>query len=452
MSHSRTTRSSSRLPPTIGENFRSLIRQPSPVPGSSGEVPTRASLTPSNFVHVNPTDDEEGNPGENFLPTDRGIPDPDPDPDPDPNPEPELDPDQEPDEPAPQPEISLARSLELLANKIASIPEAPKPRSTIKPRSPDIFDGSDPTKLDVFTFQCSMYMAARPTDFPNQQSRVAFSLSYLKGVPLDWFQGELSRSLTSGGEFPEWFTSYPTFIAELQRLFGPRDPVADATNALETLRYKDATKAARYTIDFNRHAHRTGWNNVALARQYYKGLPDRLKDEIARIGKPAELRSLQELVATLDQRHWERQSEISRDKRSTSNANPSTSQNKSSSSENRSDKPSSHQGNNGSKPNPSGHTKGKDQKKPAPAANANASNSGNKANSISDLLGPDGKLKPEERQRRMDNSLCLRCGKAGHIVPNCPVPSKAKPKGRAATVSAPQSSADPATASGTGKG
>ena len=96
-----------------------------------------------------------------------------------------------------------------------------------------------------------MYMAACPTDFPDQQSRVAFSLSFLKGVPLDWFQGELIRTMASSREFPKWFVSYPTFTAELQRLFGPQDLVADATNALEALKYKDNTKAACYMIEFN---------------------------------------------------------------------------------------------------------------------------------------------------------------------------------------------------------
>jgi hypothetical protein len=211
--------------------------------------------------------------------------------------------------------------------------------------------------------------------------------------------------------------------------------VADATNALEVLKYKDSTKAARYTIDFNRHSHRTGWNDVALSRQYYKGLPDRLKDEIARIGKPTELRPLQELVATLDQRYWERQSEISREKRSTAASN--TSQNKSTSPDNRSENRSGNPNASGSRPNTNNQqAKSKDQKKAAPAANApsSSSNSGNKTNTISDLLGPDGKLKPEERQRRMDNHLCLRCGKPGHTVHNCTVTTKAKPKGRAATV------------------
>jgi hypothetical protein len=201
---------------------------------------------------------------------------------------------------------SLARSLALLAKKIGSLPDTSKPKSAIKPRSPDVFDGTDPNKLETFTFQISMYLAARSGDFPDDESRVTFVLSYLKGTPLDWFQTELNHAISQGGEFPKWFNNFPEFLAELQRLFGPRDPITDAMNALEGLRYKDSTKATRYTVDFNRHARRTGWNEQALARQYYKGLPDRLKDEIARTGKPPGLRELQDLVAILDQRYWER--------------------------------------------------------------------------------------------------------------------------------------------------
>ena len=35
-------------------------------------------------------------------------------------------------------------------------------------------------------------------------------------------------------------------------------------------------------------------------------------------------------------------------------------------------------------------------------------------------LGKDGKLTPQECQRCMDNSLCLFCGKTGHIAKECP--------------------------------
>jgi len=120
-------------------------------------------------------------------------------------------------------------------------------------------------------------------------------------------------------------------------------------------------------------------------------------------------------------------------------------------SDNRTAKSSSNQNASGSKSNMNNQSKNEDQKKAAPAANANNANPGNKTNSISDLLGPNGKLKPKEHQRRMDNNLCLRCGKSGHIVPNCPTTSKAKPKGHTATISTSQTTAAPAAASGLGK-
>ncbi len=138
---------------------------------------------------------------------------------------------------------------------------------------------------------------------------------------------------------------------------------------------------------------------------------------------------------------WKHQSEINRDKKSTSaSASASTSAAKPTSF----DKSSRGQQSNGSKQD-NRHQGKKDQKKLATTAAPATSDK----NTIANLLGPDGKLKPEERQRRMDNKLCLRCGKAGHMVPDCPIPSKPKAKGRAATTTPAPA---PATASGSGKG
>jgi len=155
-----------------------------------------------------------------------------------------------------------------------------------------------------------------------------------------------------------------------------------------------------------------------------------------RIGKPATLLELQDLISTLDQRYWERQSEISRDKQSTTNQS-TLNTNKASSFDNRSDNRSDNRTNNqnssgtktGNNQNNNTHSKNKDQKKPTPPVNTPSSSSDTKPNSIADMLGPDSKLKPEERQRCLDNNLCLCCAKFGHTVPNCPIQSKAKPKG-----------------------
>ena len=357
----------------------------------------------------------------------------------------------EPDQP-----VTLAQTLELLAKKLSG-PTAQKPHSAVKPRNPDSFDGSDPNKIETFIFQVSMYISTRSADFPDDESRVAFALSYLKGTPLDWFQTEISHAMSHGGKFPSWFSSYPGFLAELQRLFGPRDPVNDAVNAIESLRYKDSTKATRYTLEFNRHSRRTGWNEQALSRHYYKGLPDRLKDEISRISKPTGLLALQDLAATLDQRHWERQNEISHEKRPTNTSNnyhPNKKQ-----ADDKTD--SNHSNQNHGNPRSSGNqqpSRNRDQKRPQVASTSTQSHSnshsGNKTNALADILGPDGKLKPEERQRRLDKNLCLRCGQFGHMVPDCPPPSKAKAKGRAATTvpAKPATAPTTATIAGSGKG
>ena len=437
MTEPRVTRSGSKKPATIVDSLITLTAGPSTI---QTNVPTRSfskdcALTPS-VRSPAPGEAQQ----ENFLPTDRGgliteLPDEPDDPD-------GSEPDDDSDELASQPDTSLAHSLALLAEKIRSIAKPLKQRSKLQQRAPDVFDGTDPGKLDTFVFQTGLYMAACASNFPDKETRITFTLSYLKGVPLDWFQGKLARSVNEGSGVPAWFTSYADFVSEIRRLLGPWDPVNDATNALELLRYKDSTKAARYTINFNQHAYRTGWNDAALTRQYYKGLPDRLKDELSRIGKPVRLQALQDLIAMLDQHHWERQSEISRNKRSTNNQ--STSQNNSTSSNSWHE----HRSNNNSKPALVNNSQGKnkDQKKQQPPANA--SNSGNKTNTISDVLGRDGKLKPEERQRRMDNNLCLRCGKPSHKVNDCPVVSKAKPKGRATTVTPASTTAPTASASG----
>ena len=372
-SSGRTTRNSQKAA-TLGNTLGSVGSRP-PTPSR----PTTPPPHPSDFTFLPiPEADEDSSPAEESTPhrdnhssdhhSDQGS-----------------DHNQDVD-----PEVSLAQSLTLLAKKIDAMPRSKK--RSVKPREPDVFDGTDPNKLDNYIFQLTLYLATVSDDFPDDNTRITFALSYLKGTPLDWFQSEMTHALATGHTFPVWSTSIAAFLAELRRLFGPRDAVSDAMNALEALRYKDSTKATRYTIDFNRHGRKTGWNEKALARQYYKGLPDRLKDEIARIGKPDSLTKLQDLVATLDQRYWERQTEISRDKKSPNPSSTSNTTHKSSSSENR----SGNQQASGSKPNNHQQSKPKDQKDQKKPYSGKSSST-KKTNTIADLLRADGKLKPEER-------------------------------------------------------
>src|SRR6266545_6234965 len=171
-----------------------------------------------------------------------------------------------------------------------------------------------------------MYISLHSHDFLDESYQVAFMLSHLKGSMLDWFQSAVTHGASSVTSVP-WLSSTAAFTDELRRLFGPHDSTNSAIIHLENLKYKDSGKAVKYSLDFNHDTPRTSWNDSALYQQFYKGLLDRLKDELARIGKLPTLILLQHQIQILDQRHWERQSEISLNKHATTSTAPTQSDN-----------------------------------------------------------------------------------------------------------------------------
>ena len=75
-------------------------------------------------------------------------------------------------------QYQLTETLRAMTDRLAalSIPAPapqPDPKPRVKPRSPDPFDGSDPSKLEIFIFQCSMYITLREHDFPDETERKA---------------------------------------------------------------------------------------------------------------------------------------------------------------------------------------------------------------------------------------------------------------------------------------
>ena len=120
-------------------------------------------------------------------------------------------------------------------------------------------------------------------------------------------------------EFPVGIRAVPTDSA--QKTWG----TDKTSNSLESLKFKDLGKATWYTIYFNFNAWKTSWNEQALFCQFYKGLPDQLKDEIACISKPAWLKALQNLVATFNQYYWECQLETNKNKKASNTTSSSTS-------------------------------------------------------------------------------------------------------------------------------
>jgi len=293
--------------------------------------------------------------------------------------------------------------------------------SCAKVHEPDTFDGTDPKKLQTFLVQCELCFQDRAKAFCQDRARVTFAQSYLKGMTLEWFEPDL---LNSGDlvDRPCWMNSWVHFVAELQSTFGPHDPVADAEHQLEHLWMKDSYHVTWYIVDFNHLTSQVqDYGDGTLRRLFYSGLPDRLKDEIARVGKPVTLNGLRALCQEIDTRYWEHKDEISH----TTKSQPTLSTTKPSNSGGNTPKSGQAKtGNSPSSANTSGSTK----------ATSNQSSSSSKPD-LTNKLGKDGKLTADECKWWLDNNLCMFCGGTGHFTDNCPKKSK-KAKAHAVAVAA----------------
>jgi hypothetical protein len=128
------------------------------------------------------------------------------------------------------------------------------------------------------------------------------------------------------------------------------------------------------------------------------------------------------LTQQLDARYWERRSEVNRETTHQSHK-----------SDKGSDKAKPSQQHSDKKPNPFQPKASSSNNRPAPPRRD------------PEKFDKDGKLTPKERQRRMDNHLCLVCGATGHMARECPrakpPPPAPKPKARASKTNESKSSA-----------
>ncbi|KAG6325954.1 hypothetical protein ID866_13135, partial [Astraeus odoratus] len=117
----------------------------------------------------------------------------------------------------------------------------------------DTFDRTDPKKLHMFLVQCKLNFQDRPRIFHLDHSKVTFAQSYLKGMALEWFELDLLSS-SDAEDHPLWMDDWKEFVIELQSMFSPHNPVADAENQLDHLQMKDGQCINKYVVEFNRLA------------------------------------------------------------------------------------------------------------------------------------------------------------------------------------------------------
>ncbi len=113
---------------------------------------------------------------------------------------------------------------------------------------------------------------------------VCFAISYLKKTALEWFEQGILEDDPS--QAPGWKSSWMEFVKELRTHFRPANPTGVAEAELQHLTMSSGAHLSKYLVRFNTLASRVEWGDAALRFQFYDGLPEQLKDQIALLGKP----------------------------------------------------------------------------------------------------------------------------------------------------------------------
>jgi Ty3 transposon capsid-like protein len=232
------------------------------------------------------------------------------------------------------------------------------PRSDeCKARTPKPFDGEDPAQLNTFILQTSLAFDARPTDFPDERSKIVYAISYLDGAALEW-----AYPLFRMTDPPPYMTDFPLFTGQLEQVFGDSDLVIS-----EQLRgLKQTSTVAKYGVEFRRLANRAGWENRSLCSQFFSGLKHSVKLELARGKRPEKIEELINMATSID--HIQREG--------LTLLNPT--------------------------PRPLDQPQRRDHR-----------------HSALSTASTSRRLTEQQREHRIKNNLCLYCGGEGHIIRTC---------------------------------
>jgi Ty3 transposon capsid-like protein len=326
-----------------------------------------------------------------------------------------------------------------LQQTILALQAAQAPPKSVEPKvkDPDAFSGFSREKLPTFLAQCQIVFATQPSRYATETAKVLYAGSYLTDIAYEWFHPQATLPGNPN------LASFQAFSRALDSMFGDPDAVATAEDRLRRLRMSENATIARYLVDFTRYSAPLPWNDEVLCSQFYLGLADRIKDQMSLLGKPKTLAEMRLRAQAADARHWERHNE--RNPSSTSHTPVATPV-----ANHRSRRRSAHR----SQPNlrsPSSSASQTTRTDPPqvphhPASGSSSRFTSRQTSSANQILGPDGKLLPSERERRVKAGVCLYCGKPGHSTPSCPKrapgpqpprpmpsPGTAKP-GRVATI------------------
>ncbi|KAM0712543.1 hypothetical protein Q7P37_011640 [Cladosporium fusiforme] len=176
-----------------------------------------------------------------------------------------------------------------------------------KVNAPQEFTGAR-NQFDAFQMQC-MIVFKMTDKYETAEKKVMFITSYLRGGAYEWIQPHLRDYLTNDEAERKpatnrMFAGANALFREMEQTFKHGSEELEAERDVQRIYQKGS--AARYRAEFQILAAKTSWNDEALAAQFYRGLKDVVKDEIARGERPTTTEDMYTLAIKIDERLYER--------------------------------------------------------------------------------------------------------------------------------------------------
>ena len=297
---------------------------------------------------------------------------------------------------------------QVLANALQQAAQGPPrpPQERMRLKEPERFSGKKPKQVRAFLMSCELVFGSMPHTYAQDEQKIMYAVSYFTDAAQAWIEPYLSDPTR---RMPDFMYRWNEFREEFTLQFGEIRPEQFAESKLATLEMRSSDMVRDYAIEFNNLARDTQWNNPSLTHQFYRGLPDRLKDKLAEMlgGRPMELNELRARAQELDDLYWQRQKEQRSDPRQKLISSSSSSATSSS---------------------PSTGTYKR-------ATSTTGSKGGTRNPELDGKLTSLGKLTEEEKERRRKENLCFYCGDPSHYGNKCPKAAKdRKVKGRLAEI------------------
>lgn len=271
-----------------------------------------------------------------------------------------------PPPPPPQQEQQYAQPIYVTAPTPPRRPRAPRYSPPEPLGTPKGRDGREAVRRFITSLLQIFFVD--PEAFPDDRTQVAYAATNLREGPLTWWGGIISQE-------PEnpMLSNWALFVQELNQCFGDPQLQASAQDKVLNAYMRDDQTIQPYNTIFDSYSWDSGFNDTALAAQYYKGLAPRIKNHLAIVGRPLQYRLLRDSAIAADLRYWQREYEKRQENRFYSRRTNPTTPSSSTPTQRPADKPTT-----------------------------------------------DNRNNTAERARRMRENLCLRCGKPGHVAKDCP--------------------------------